>query len=165
MYDVDGWLWNYQLLNPDGSKRDYKGGRIEGLFHSLGSLSDGLHVGVAESYVTAATCMENTGIACICCFGCNNIKHAITALADRYPKLRFTIFADNDRHLDQNQGVLKALESREIYPGRVSLAIPDFGVIEPSKEASDWNDLIRLKGEDVARSQMLEAVRLANLLP
>jgi len=120
MYDIDGWLWNYQLLNPDGSKRDLKGGRIEGLFHSLGSFSDSLRVGVAESYVTAATCMENTGIPCICCFGCNNIKNVISVLADRYPRLRFTIFADNDRHLDQNQGVLKAQEVCEIYSGRVS---------------------------------------------
>ncbi|CDZ80201.1 DNA primase TraC [Candidatus Rubidus massiliensis] len=121
MYDIDGWLWNYQLLNPDGSKRDHKGGRIEGLFHSLGSLSDNLHVGVAESYVTAATCMENTGITCICCFGCNNIKNVISALANRYTKMQFTIFADNDRHLSQNQGALKAQEAREIYPGRVSI--------------------------------------------
>jgi len=45
------------------------------------------------------------------------------------------------------------------------LAIPNFDGIQPSKEASDWNDLIRLKGEDIARSQMLEALRSANLLP
>mgnify|MGYP006904182711 CR=1 FL=1 len=45
------------------------------------------------------------------------------------------------------------------------LAFPNFDGIQPSKEASDWNDLIRLKGEDIARSQMLEALRSANLLP
>ena len=36
----------------------------------------------------------------------------------------------------------------------ISLLIPDFGNLEPSKEASDWNDLVRLKGKDEARQQI-----------
>jgi hypothetical protein len=36
----------------------------------------------------------------------------------------------------------------------LALAIPEFDKIEPSKEASDWNDLVRLKNKEAARSQM-----------
>jgi hypothetical protein len=34
-------------------------------------------------------------------------------------------------------------------------SLPDFGDCEPSKEASDWNDLVRLKGADIARDQIM----------
>jgi len=38
MYDTAGRLWNYQLLNPDGTKRHHKNTRTEGLFHALSNL-------------------------------------------------------------------------------------------------------------------------------
>ena len=62
-----------------------------------------------------------------------------------------------DRHLEsngQNVGILKAQEARKINQGMISLFIPDFGNLEPSKEANDWNDLVRLKGKDEARQQI-----------
>ncbi len=43
------------------------------------------------------------------------------------------------------------------------MAKPDFGDLEPSKDASDWNDLVRLKGENEARDQISRKLRLLNL--
>lgn len=155
MRDIDGRLWNRQILNPDGSKLLAKGARTDGLFHSLRPIIDGQPFGIAESYVTAATCMEVTGITCVCSFGCNNIKNVTVALHARHPKSSIIIFADNDRHLkDGNQGVLKAQEAKNSIKGEVVAVEPDFGEIRPSKEASDWNDLARLKGLEEVRSQL-----------
>lgn len=39
---------------------------------------------------------------------------------------------------------------------------PEFGDIEPSKSASDWNDLAYLKGKDIAKSQL--AMGLSDLI-
>lgn len=108
--------------------------------------------------MTAATCMENTGITCVCCFGCNNMKGVVSLLLSMYQDKRIAIFADNDRHLEKNEGVLKAQEARKLGGDRVVLVIPDFGDCRPSKEASDWNDLVRLIGVKDARSQLMRGL-------
>lgn len=118
MFDEYGKLWSYQLLNPDGTKRFAKDARICDLFHSLRPIKNENVIGTAESYVTAATCMENTGITCVCCFGCNNMKGVISVLLSKYKDKRFAIFADNDRHLEKNEGILKAQEARKLDDGR-----------------------------------------------
>ena len=41
MVDITGRLWNYQLLNPDGTKRQPKDVRTEGLFHMIGAPKEG----------------------------------------------------------------------------------------------------------------------------
>jgi phage/plasmid primase-like uncharacterized protein len=156
--DARGILLAIQFLNQDGSKRFLEGSQTAGLFHMLREPINGQDIGIAESYVTAATCMEITGITCICCFSCDNIKAVLSALVVKYPESRFIIFADNDRHLEirglQNQGVLKARQARDAFKDRITLAIPDFDDCEPSKEASDWNDLVRIKGDDHAKAQI-----------
>lgn len=55
--------------------------------------------------------------------------------------------------------MLKAQEAQKIDPANISLAIPDFGDFGPSKEASDWNDLLRLIGKDAAKVQIALAVK------
>ncbi len=154
MYDRHSRIWNYQLLNPDGSKRDAKGARTTGLSFFLRPFLNGHIIGLAESYVTAATSMEISGVPCACCFGCNNLKEVAELFADEYPDSQLVIFADNDRHLESNQGVLKATEAQEALKGRVTVAVPDFGNIGPSKEAGDWNDLLLLKGKAEVEAQI-----------
>jgi hypothetical protein len=39
------------------------------------------------------------------------------------------------------------------------MVAPDLGDLRPSKETSDWNDLVRLKGKEFARDQILENLR------
>lgn len=160
MYDTAGRLWNYQLLNPDGTKRHPKNTRSEGLFHILGNLIDGRVIGIAESYVTSASCQELTGIPVVCAFCSQNLKAVAIAMRERYIKSPLIIFSDNDRYAETrgmpNQGVLKAQEAVKAsgYPSFV--VEPDFCGLGDSKSLSDWNDLIREKGFEYARAQMNE---------
>lgn len=154
MYDIDGKLWSYQWLNPK-SKLFAKGARVHDLFHFLKPVVDGEPFGVAESYVTAATCVELIGLPMVCVFSSNYIKSGSLVLRERYPNSKIIFFADNDRHLkDKNIGVLKAQTAREALRENVDIAIPDFGNIQPSKDASDWNDLVRLCGAVEAKRQL-----------
>ena len=159
MVDIDGNLWNYQLLNSDGSKRFGKGGRTQGLFHSLRPILNGAAFGVAESYVTAATSMENTGISCVCAFSCNNIKDVVCVLADKYPDSRIIIFADNDRHLSINHGMKCANDAAATVGQRATVLAPDFGSRYPSKNESDWNDFVGVFGQssmaNIFRNQII----------
>lgn len=146
MRDINGNLWSYQILNPNGEKRHPSGKQKDGLFHVIGKFKDGDRIGVAESYVTAASIYENTGITCICAFSSNNIKAVVVSIRRKYPNTHITIFADNDRHSKVNTGYLKAQEASNAIGERCDIALPDFSDLPPSKDFSDWNDLFRLKG-------------------
>lgn len=160
MFDENGKLWSYQLLNPDGTKRHPKDACTKGLFHKLKELTNGKPIGIAESYVTAATCFELSGIPTVCAFSSENLVSVTKVLLSLYSASPIIIFADNDGHLIEkglpNKGVLKAQEAKNVDQGIVSLVIPDFGDFKPSKEASDWNDLVCIKGRDTAKAQMSE---------
>lgn len=158
MFDIDANLWNYQLLNPNGTKLFSKSGKTEGLFHCLAPLVDGKPFGIAESYVTAATCYELTGIPTVCAFTCHNLGAVAKALNSRYLNSPVILFADNDRHINNNQGILKAKEAYNSINGPKVLVVPDFADYEPIKSASDWNDLVKLKGKDTALVQLTNKI-------
>ena len=158
MVDASERLWSYQLLNPDGTKRQPKDARTEGLLHLIGTPINGQPIGIGESYVTSASCFELTGIPTACAFSCQNLKNVAMILKQRYPESRLIIFADNDKHLEVrgsiNQGLVKGQEVINKIEDHTILIAPDFGFIEPSKELSDWNDLIAQKGFEYAKAQI-----------
>ncbi len=166
MVDFFGRLWSYQLLNPDGTKRQPKDTRTEGLYHMIGTPVHGQPIGVGESYVTAASCFELTDIPTACAFSCQNLKNIATTLKQHYPKSKLIVFADNDRHLEtrrtENQGLLKALEAIKSFDDGVLVA-PDFGNIEAVKNQTDWNDLIHAKGFEYTKIQIKEKLKENNL--
>jgi len=158
MFDIDGKLWSYQLLNPDGTKRHPKDCRTEGLFHKMKEPRKGKPIGIAESYVTAATCLELSDIPMVCAFSSENLVSVAKVVRLLFLESPIIIFADNDRHLEENgmpnRGLLKARQACDSIKHGIILAIPDFSDIEPSKEASDWNDLVRIKGKLEVLSQI-----------
>jgi phage/plasmid primase-like uncharacterized protein len=163
MVDVSGRLWNYQLLNRDGTKRNPKEARTEGLFHMIGIPNNGQLIGVAESYVTSASCFELTGIPTACAFSCQNLRNIVVILKQRYPQSQLIVFADNDKHLEvrggMNQGLIKAQEAIHAIKDHALLIAPDFGNVDPSKNLTDWNDLINQRGIEHAKAQIEEQLR------
>lgn len=163
MVDSLGRLWSYQLLNPDGSKRQPKDARMKGLFHTVGTPVDGQSIGIAESYVTSASCFELTGIPTVCAFSCQNFKDIAMIFKQRYPKSRLIMFADNDRHLEvrgvANQGRSKALEAINSVEGETILVSPEFGPSKAVKGLTDWNDLIHHRGLEYAKTQIEEQLK------
>jgi phage/plasmid primase-like uncharacterized protein len=162
MFDERGRLWSYQLLNPDGSKRMPKGARTKGLFHILGSPIDGQPIGVSESYVTSATCYELSGFPTACSFSSDNLPDVVAILRKLYPNSPIIIFADNDKHLEEmglaNQGVCMALKAIKSTGRYVAMAEVEFFDSRPSKDVSDWNDLVREKGVAFAKKLILEKI-------
>ncbi len=158
MFDENGKLWNRQILNADGTKIMVKDGRTPGLFHMLRLPTNGKPLGIAESYVTAATCMELSDIPLVCAFSSGNLSAVTNSLLSIFSLSPIIIFGDDDRHLPkegkQNGGRLKAEEAQKLSEDRIIVAFPDFGDLEPSKESSDWNDLVKLKGKEVALAQI-----------
>lgn len=151
--DVHGVLLAVQFLNADGRKRFPAGAVSTGLFHELRTPVNGQILGIAESYTTAATCMELAGISMVCSFGSSNLTAVAEALRKKYPDSRMMICADNDRHLQKNKGI-DCAEGACSLIGNACVAVPDFGNLSAGRDASDWNDLARLIGDDAVKAQL-----------
>jgi len=162
--DERGVVQAVQFLNPDGKKRFPTGSKIVGLFHMLRQPINGKPLGIGESYVTAATCMELCDIPIVCAFSSGNLREVAKTIRKLYPESFIVIFADNDRHLeqkgDENIGLKKAQDARDAVGGYVGIAVPDFGDLAPTKDASDWNDLVRIKGREIAKAQIAVGVKI-----
>src|SRR5262249_13793073 len=139
--DVQGTLLSYQILNANGSKVFAKGTHCVGLFHQLTPLRDGLPIGVAEGYVTGATCLELTGMPMVIAFTSENLSHVILNIRLRYHNSPFVLFADNDRHLSQNKGIMAAREALHGIQNDGIVLSPYFKGFPATREYSDWNDL------------------------
>jgi len=157
--DANGKLWSYQLLNADGTKRVPKNIKVRGLFHILHSFVNGQPIGLAESYVVAATFYETMGLSSVTAISSSNLEQVSMILRDKYPNSRIVILADNDRHLEQNKGVQVACAARDRLGINCTVAIPDFEGFPTTSDYSDWNDLVREKGHQEVRKIMTEVIR------
>lgn len=154
MKDVYGQLKGYQILNANGSKVFAKSIRLAGLFHALTDLMDNVPIGIAESYVTAATCYELLPMPTITAFTSENLEKTTELLRERYPNSPLVIFADNDAHLAQNKGLLSAKKALKKAQGNGIILTPKFKGCLKGRGYSDWNDLVREMGPSEASGQM-----------
>lgn len=109
--DSGGNIRALEFLNPDGTKRFLTGSSWKGLFHMLFIPVNGKIIGIAESYVTAAICLELVRIPTVCAFSSGNLPAAARSMHAMFPGSSIAIFADNDKHPESkgtNVGVLKA---------------------------------------------------------
>lgn len=156
--DIRGKLCGYQMLNSNGSKVFARGMQLNGAFHRLNTLTDDVPIGIAESYVTAATCLEVIHMPMVTAFTSNNLEHVAMALQKRYPKSPLIIFADNDTHLSENKGVISAVKALEQAKSGGLILAPQFRNGCRGPDHSDWNDLVRDSGRLCAIEQMVEGL-------
>ncbi len=156
--DVRDNLYGYQILNSNGTKVFAKRMQLKGAFHRLTKLADNAAIGMAESYVTAATCLELVHMPMVTAFTSNNLEHVAMALHECYPRSPLIIFADNDTHLGENKGMTNAVKAMErIKCGGLILA-PQFTKGLQGQKYSDWNDLVRESGRLEALIQIAKGL-------
>jgi putative DNA primase/helicase len=164
MLDVTGKLWSLQYIRDDGLKRYHPGGRKEGLFFPIEGLQGTGFV--AEGYATGASVHQlSGGYATAVAFDSGNLLPVCKALAPRHPFL--AVAGDNDFAREQetgadgnpkpNTGKLAARAAADAV--RCIAVMPEFAPEE--NDASDWNDLIKLRGLDDARAQFRRAMQMA----
>ncbi len=143
MRDITGGLWSYQIINPDGSKRYARDSLTKLGLHMLHKPINKFPIGVAESYVTAATCFELTGMAMITAFSADNLLPVSLILRKKFPDSTITIFGDNDRHLQKNKGKIAAEDVKNELRKDCRVLTPPFENSPCRRDFSDWNDLVR----------------------
>lgn len=158
--DAGGKLWSVQRIGPDGFKRFYEGGRIEGGHFVIGDLAAPGPMLIAEGYATAASLYELTGISAIVAFNAGNLISVARTYREIYPDREIYIAGDNDhRHGSEgmpNVGREKAEEAAMAIRGATLLP-----VFAGDDHGSDWNDVVRVRGVEAARRQFTVAMAAA----
>jgi putative DNA primase/helicase len=153
--DIEGKIWSYQKIFDGGKKSFFKDGKKKGNFHLIGvnSLSETSEAYIAEGYATAATIHEITNKPVIIAFDCYNFKNVIQAINEKYSTICLTIFSDNDIFKPENNGLREGKDAANQY--NIPIIYPKFNHNDFETKPSDFNDLVKLKGEEEARRQIL----------
>ena len=159
LVDVTGRIWSAEGISATprhewgGRTKSFEaGGRIQGCFFPIGAVTDAEKVLVCEGFATGATIHEATGLPVACAMAAGNLKAVAAALRTNNPAAIVILCADNDRHRPDNPGVTKAEEAALSLT--CEIAVPDFKDVPPGSNASDYNDLARVRGLDAVRESI-----------
>ena len=148
----DGTLHSLQFIGRDGSKRFLRGGRVAGLHHLLGAISENeAALCVAEGYATAASIHEATGYPVAVAFNAGNLDAVTRALRQAHPHERLITCVDDDFETPGNPGL--TLASTAARERGALIAVRTFGAGRATGE-TDFNDLHRTQGLDAVRAAL-----------
>lgn len=183
MSDIDGKIWSYQTITPEGEKKYKYGGRKTGCFFLIGELSDEQPVAVMEGYATGVTVHMATGITVAIAFDSGNLLEVAKAFKESGKTSNIIIGGDDDRFLKcsvgwtkegnyfhsnpavnegalPNAGRIKAIEAAEAVGGEV--IFPKFK--GNAYTGTDFNDLMKSEGLKVVKDQLSHLTQRSNAL-
>lgn len=159
-------LTNIQMIDPTGSKRFLKAGRVERTFFSL--KGDTSIIIICEGVATGFSIWKATGASVVCAFNANNLVDVAKEFALHRPLAKLMIAGDNDviqpadweeRNGDKpwkNIGAIKAEVAAKAIGCRWVLPVFEGG---PDRKRTDFNDLHLLEGERMVAGQIMGAWR------
>jgi putative DNA primase/helicase len=154
--------------SDDGTvyKTFLSGGEKKGNFMILGTLEDRKKFIIAEGYSTACSCYEASGAATVVAFDCGNLPHVVRQLRGKYPNSEIIICGDDDSHREDNPGKTAAIQTAIEFGCKV--ALPCFpqgcGDGQDHKNLTDFNDLVRIVGNEEVKRQIESAEAPLSLL-
>jgi putative DNA primase/helicase len=164
-YDSTGKQWSTQYINEDGQKRFEKGGKKTGCFHVIGgqeALKNAPVIIISEGYATAATITKVVGYSTVAAFDSGNLKSVAKSLHEKFPTKPIIIAGDDDRYLDEKQGInpgkTKAIEAADAVNGKSI-----FPIFAPGEnKLTDFNDLATksVLGKDAIERQIKIAIKV-----
>ena len=149
---VDGEIRSMQTITATGEKRFFSGGEKKGCFFRIAGRG---RVAVCEGYATGASVHEATGWTVLVAFDAGNLLPVARAWQQAHPADRLLVCGDDDAYGHRNPGREKA----EACAAELGLQVcfPRFAV--SGEQPTDWNDLHRLEGLEVVRTQLLSGGR------
>lgn len=133
-----GQLINLQRIAPDGSRRFLPGGKVQGGYSLLGTITSDQPLCICEDWATAST-LHQSGYAVAAAMNAGNLKPVALALRARYPSVQIIITGDDDRQIEGNPGRMFA-NGAAIAAGALVI-FPEWPVEAPST-LTDFNDLV-----------------------
>lgn len=166
--DVDGKLWNLQLIDGNGRKL-FLEGRKKGLFFVAGQLVDGQPKQIVEGVATAKSAYKLSLLTSVAAIDTSNLASVGADLRAKFPNDALIYVTDNDHHLPRrdppmpNAGVKYGEQAAEANRGVA--VTPQFPA---GDKGTDINDIWVGKGFAAARTaleQAYEAKGVRELLP
>lgn len=148
MRNTSGQLSSLQGITSEGEKLFLAGGKVRGMYHSIGRPTGRLIIG--EGYATCATVHEATQEGVAVAFNSGNLEPVAIRLRAKFPCLSIVIAADDDWQTKDgtgnliNPGITAARQAAAAIGGKV--AVPDFTGLPRGPRDTDFNDLVRLAG-------------------
>ena len=168
MRDIDGKLWSYQKIQPDGGKFYKSGGKKQGTFHAIGDLLKSDLILICEGFATGASIFEATKVPTVCTFDSGNLPIVAGILKERFPEKSFKVCGDDDIFKFKpdgsplNSGREKALEAASRCLG--TAIFPKFADL--ATRPTDFNDLANLEGlQEVERQITAVKTQKAAVIP
>jgi len=144
--DQQDRLQSLQKILPDGTKRFFPGGKIQGGRLVIAG-DDTLPLCLCEGYATGISIHRATGCSVGIAFSAGNLLPVAKGLRDQNPMRDIIICADNDKSdIGQYKG------SKAAIAIKARLVVPSFA----SDEGSDFNDLQQQTSLDEVRRQIME---------
>lgn len=133
--DINGKVWSYQTIAPDGSKRFCPSARVKGSHIKLGDNITGPLL-ICEGWATGVSLIQSTSFQTVCAMNCGNLLEVAQAYRHHFPSRKIVICGDNDRKTEGNPGASKAAQAAEKIGAKLAVvAIPD------AIPGSDFNDV------------------------
>ena len=160
MRDSQMTLRDIQLITPEGDKVFQAGGRLKGLYQSIGRIKDrSKPILIAESFSTSATIHEATQLPVANVFSWAGLEEVGKQLRRKFPTTPLVYCADDDWLVKtpagqpNNVGVMKA-EQAAVKTGG-SVIVPKFGN-DRGEGDTDFNDVAKLYGQTAVSKQFAD---------
>jgi len=156
--DVEGKLWSYQKIYPNGKKYLLEGGRKKSCFHTLGILEDQKPLYVTEGYATGASVHMATDIPTVIAIDSGNLESVVCSLRKKYPKSAIVIAGDDDWFRESNVGTIKAQEAAQKHGCSVIFPVfkdkEQYAKLADKEKPTDFNDLHCLEKLEEVKKQI-----------
>ncbi len=170
LVNIEGEIRSLQFISVGDDETVYKtflsGGEKKGNFMILGVLEDRKKIVVAEGYSTACSCYDASRTVTVVAFDCGNLVHVVRQLREKCPHSEIIICGDDDSLRENNPGKTAAIQAAIEFGCKV--ALPCFpqgcGEGQNHKNLTDFNDLVRIVGNEEVKRQIEAADIPFNLL-
>jgi predicted P-loop ATPase len=149
-YNEKGVLATVQKIGPDGTKRFHPGGKKQGSFFLIGTITDGCTIHLVEGYATGASVHEATGHPVVVAYDSGNLPTVAEIVRRKYPNHTLVICgdSDDDKPRPDNPGRTAALAAALAVGGQA--VFPDFGPARVEGQ-TDFNDLHQAQGLEAVK--------------
>lgn len=148
LYDINGKLWNFQRIYPDGNKIYQKHSKISGNFFPLYKDDKREKIIICEGFATGVSIFEATGFPVLCAMQANNLPNVAKSIRAKYTEEEIIIASDSDQWTKKpngeptNPGLEWGAKAAEAVNG--CMVYPPFPHNGP--KLSDFNDFRNLFG-------------------
>ncbi len=152
-YDKKGKK-NNKLFNAGFAFSNPETGEVLGAHCIIGEVRPNEPIGFVEGLADGYTAFKARGHAIVVCLSKSNMDNVIHLYRSKHPNNDFLVFGDNDIYNPKNgnPGAMAALEAS--YKYKVDYSLPRFNGLPATTKPKDFNDLEKIAGLDLVKSQM-----------